>query len=87
MALISATFGQGQLAVQLLARYLEANPAEVESLQLGVEWIYHLKLARTAARSPAEDVKLARTWADAYITARGPQQPLVRRWMDFLEKK
>jgi len=56
-------------------------------LQLGVEWVYHLKLARTAARSPVEDVKLARTWADAYLTAKGPQQPLVRRWMEFLEKK
>ncbi len=87
MALISATFGQGQLAVQLLARHLEANPGDVDSLQLGVEWVYHLKLARAAARSPVEDVKLARTWADAYITAKGPQQPLVRRWMDFLEKK
>jgi hypothetical protein len=87
MALIAATFGQGQLAVQLLARHLEANPSDVASLQLGVEWVYHLKLARTAARSPVEDVKLARTWADAYITAKGPQQPLVRRWMEFLEKK
>lgn len=87
MALIAATFGQGQLAVQLLARHLEANPNDVASLQLGVEWVYHLKLARTAARSPVEDVKLARTWADAYITAKGPQQPLVRRWMEFLEKK
>ncbi len=87
MALIAATFGQGQLAVQLLARHLEAHPDEVESLQLGVEWVYHLKLARTAARTPADDVKLARTWADAYIKAKGPQQPLVRRWMEFLEKK
>jgi tetratricopeptide (TPR) repeat protein len=73
MALIAATFGQG--------------PDEVESLQLGVEWVYHLKLARTAARTPADDVTLARTWADAYIKAKGPQQPLVRRWMEFLEKK
>lgn len=87
MALIAATFGQGQLAVQLLARHLAAKPDEVESLQLGVEWVYHLKLARTAARSPAEDVALARTWADAYIKAKGPQQPLVRRWMEFIEKK
>lgn len=87
MALIAATFGQGQLAVQLMARYLEEHPDDVESLQLGVEWVYHLKLARTAARSPADDVAMARAWADAYIKANGPQQPLVRRWMEFLEKK
>jgi VWFA-related protein len=86
MAMIAATFGQGQQAVRLLARHLEAHPDDVEALQLGVEWMYHLKLARTAARTPADDVKLARTYADAYAKAKGPQQALVRRWIDYLEK-
>ncbi len=86
-AIVSATFGQGQQAVRLLTRYLETNPNDVESLQLGIEWTYHLKLARTAARTPADDVALARTWASAYARLKGPQQSLVRRWMQFLEKK
>jgi len=86
MAMISATFGQGQQAVRLLERYLEAHPNEPESLQLGVEWIYHLKLARAAAHSPAEDAKVARTYANAYIKAKGPQQALVRRWIEYIEK-
>lgn len=86
MAMIAATFGQGQQAVRLLARHLEVHPDDVEALQLGVEWIYHLKLARTAARTPAEDVKLARAYADAYVKAKGPQQALVRRWIEYLEK-
>ncbi|MFN7917742.1 MAG: VWA domain-containing protein [Vicinamibacterales bacterium] len=87
MAVISATFGQGQQAVRLLTRHLAANPNDVESLQLGVEWTYHLKLARASARTPAEDLALARTWAAAYQRLKGPQQPLVRRWMQYLEKK
>ncbi|HUR36146.1 MAG TPA: VWA domain-containing protein [Vicinamibacterales bacterium] len=86
MAMVSATFGQGQQAVRLLERYLEEHPNEPEALQLGVEWIYHLKLARTAAHTPPEDVKLARKYADAYIRLKGPQQALVRRWMEYLEK-
>jgi VWFA-related protein len=86
MAMVAATFGQGQQAVRLLQRYLEVHPDEPDALQLGVEWIYHLKLARTTARTPAEDVKLARGYADAYIKAKGPQQALVKRWMEYLEK-
>ena len=86
MAMVYATFGQGQQAVRLLERYLEAHPNEPEALQLGVEWIYHLKLARAAAHSPAEDAKVARTYANAYIKAKGPQQALVRRWMEYIEK-
>ncbi len=86
MAVIAATFGQGQQAVRLLARHLDAHPDDTEALQLGVEWIYHLRLARTTARTPADDVKLARGYADAYIKANGPQQALVRRWMEFLER-
>ena len=87
MAIVSATFGQGQQAVRLMTRHLEANPNDIESLQLGVEWTYHLKLARTAARTPADDVRQARTWATAYQRLKGPQQPLVRKWMQYLEKK
>jgi VWFA-related protein len=86
MAVINATFGQGQQAVRLLQRYIEAHPNEPDALQLAVEWIYHLKLAHTAARTPAEDVRLARTYADAYIKAKGPQQALVKQWMEYLER-
>jgi Tfp pilus assembly protein PilF len=86
LAMIAATFGQGQQAVRLLSRHIEAHPDDVEALQLGVEWIYHLKLAHAAARTPADDVKLARTYAEAYAKAKGPQQALVRRWVEYLEK-
>ena len=86
MAIIYATFGQGQQAVRLLERYIETHPDEPDALQLGVEWIYHLKLARTAARTPADDVKLARAYADAYLKTKGLQQALVKQWIAFLEK-
>jgi VWFA-related protein len=85
MAMVAATFGQGQQAVRLLARHLEAHPDDVEALQLGVEWNYHLKLAHTAARTPVDDARLARTYADAYAKTKGPQQALVRQWIQFIE--
>ncbi len=86
MAIVYATFGQGQQAVRLLERYVAANPADIDALQMGVEWIYHLKLARAAAQSPADDVKTAKDYADKYIQAKGPQQALVRQWLAYLEK-
>jgi len=86
MALIDATFGQGQQAVRLLQRHLDAHPDDVDALQLGVEWTYHLKLSRTAAISPGEDAKRARRYADAYTKAKGPQQALVRRWIEYIER-
>jgi tetratricopeptide (TPR) repeat protein len=86
MAIVDATFGQGPEAVRLLARYIEAHPDDVEALQLGVEWIYHLTLAHSAARTPAEDVRLAHRYADAYVTAKGPQQALVQQWIEYLDR-
>jgi thioredoxin-like negative regulator of GroEL len=86
MAIVYATFGQGQRAVRMLERYLEANGSDVEALQLAVEWLYHLRLANIAAHSRGDDLKLARTYADAYAKAKGQQQALVRQWMEYLEK-
>ena len=72
--------------MRLLARYLESTPADLDALQMGVEWTYHLKLARAAARTPADDLKQARAWADAYAAAKGQQLALVRQWIEFLGK-
>jgi hypothetical protein len=37
------------------------------------------------ARNPAEDVRHAREYADAYERAKGPQLALVRQWMSAIE--
>ena len=87
MALVYATFGQGDQAVRSLERHIAAHKDDTEALFLGVEWIYQLHSAGAAAHSPAEDVKLARSYADAYAKTKGPQQALVKQWMEFLEKK
>ena len=59
----------------------------VKTLFMAVEWLYQLKSAGAVAHSPAEDLKLARQYADAYSKAKGPQQALVKQWVGFLEKK
>jgi VWFA-related protein len=86
LALIYATFGQGREAVRTLERHLDATPNDAEALALGVEWIYQLQLAGAVARTRAEDVRLARRYADAYARLKGPQAALVREWADAIER-
>jgi hypothetical protein len=52
---------------------------------MGVEWIYNLHSLGATARSRAEDLKIARTYAAAYERANGPQTALVKQWIDFLQ--
>ena len=85
MALLYATFGQGREAVRTLDRYLAGNPDDLEALSMGVEWIYHLHLAGTVARTKAEDAKQARAYANRYERAKGPQLPLVKQWIEYIE--
>jgi len=37
--------------------------------------------------TPADDLKLAKSYADAYSKAKGPQAALVRQWVGFIESK
>ena len=87
LALLYAVFGQGPEAVRTLERYLAARPDDYETLSLGVEWMFHLHTAGAVAHRPADDVKLARGWADAYAKSKGPQSALVKEWMQALEKR
>jgi hypothetical protein len=64
---------------------LTAHADDHSAQLLGIEWIYHLRSAGAVAHSPAEDLKLARGWADRYVKAKGAQTALVRQWIQFLE--
>jgi VWFA-related protein len=85
LALLYATFGQGREALRTLERHLASSPDDPDALYLGVEWIYQLRAAGAVAHSPADDLKLARLWADGYAKAKGPQTALVRQWVTALE--
>jgi VWFA-related protein len=85
LALVYATFGQGSEAVRTLQRHLQAQPGDVEGLAMAVEWLYTLRSLGVSAHSPAEDLKLARSYAAAYEKASGPQVALVKQWLGFLE--
>jgi VWFA-related protein len=85
LAMLYATMGLGREAVRTLQRHLEAEPADVEGLFMGVEWIYNLHILNAVARSKAEDVKMARTYAAAYERGKGPQAALVKQWIEYID--
>ena len=84
LASVYATFGRGREAVRLLEQYLEQTPADVEAARVGVEWLYQINLAGQVVRNREDDLRLARDWAARY--GNGPQQALVRQWLDALER-
>jgi VWFA-related protein len=87
MALVYATLGQGVQAVRSLERHLAVHKDDIEALFMGVEWIYQLRAAGLSAATPADDLKQAKSYADAYSKAKGPQSALVKQWIGFLESK
>jgi VWFA-related protein len=85
LALVYATFGQGAEAVRTMRRHLEAQPRDLEMLAMAVEWLYTLNSLGAFAQSAAEDLRLARSYAEAYEKAGGPQAALVKQWVGFME--
>jgi hypothetical protein len=87
MALIYATFGQGREAVRTIERYLAGRPDDVPAYLMAVEWLYQLRAAGAAAHSPAEDLKLAKSYAEVYTKAKGPQVALLNQWIEAMGGK
>jgi VWFA-related protein len=84
LAMLYGTAGRGREAVRTLERYIEEQRADRDAYYMAVQWIYMVRSAGASVHSPAEDLKLAQTYADAYAKASGPQAALVRQWVDYL---
>jgi VWFA-related protein len=87
MALLYATFGQGREAVRTIERYLSGNPNDPDAYFMAVEWLYQLRAAGAVAHSPAEDLKLARSYAAVYTKTKGPQVALLNQWLEAMAGK
>jgi hypothetical protein len=86
LAVLNATTGRGYEAIQRLQQYLAIKTDDPAALYLGVQWIYEVHRSGAMLRDRATDVALAQSYAEAYRRANGPKQPLVREWLDYLEK-
>jgi tetratricopeptide (TPR) repeat protein len=85
LAMVYGTFGRGREAVRTLERYLGERPVDRDAYYLAVQWLYTVHAAGASVHTPAEDLKLAHTYADAYVKASGPQAALVKQWVDYMD--
>jgi outer membrane protein assembly factor BamD (BamD/ComL family) len=85
LAMVYGSFGRGREAVRTLERYLSAHPDDRDADYMGVLWLYTVHSAGAVVHTPAEDLKLAHTYADAYAKSNGPQLALVKQWLDYLD--
>jgi tetratricopeptide (TPR) repeat protein len=87
LALLYATFGKGLDAVRLLDQSIRDNPSDQPSLFLGVSWMFNAHRAGFVVHDRAEDRRLAHAYADQYLKAGGPNGPLVKQWLGYLDKE
>jgi VWFA-related protein len=85
LALLYAMFGRGREAVRTLERYLTERPDDRDGYYMGVQWLYTLHSNGMVVHNRTQDVQIARDYAAAYEQASGPQVPLVKQWVGFLE--
>jgi VWFA-related protein len=85
LAMLYASFGRGREAVRTLERYLDERKDDRDAYYLGVQWLYTIHSNGATVHGRSEDVARARQYADAYMSARGPQSALVKQWVAFLE--
>jgi VWFA-related protein len=87
LALLYATFGRGLDAVRLLEKSVEKRRDDQSSLFLIVEWIFNTHRGGAVVHDRTEDVRLAHEYAGRYTQAGGLNEPLVRQWLNYLDKE
>ena len=87
LAMLYATFGKGVEAVRLLDQSLRDNPDDQPSLFKCVEWIFNTHRAGFVVRDRAEDLRMAHAYAEQYLKAGGQNEPLIRQWLNYLDKE
>jgi hypothetical protein len=71
--------------VRTLERYLNDRTDDRDAYYVAVQWLYTLHSTGVVVHNRAQDVQLARQYAEAYEQASGPQVPLVKQWVGYLE--
>jgi len=87
LALLYATFGKGIDAVKLLEKSLEGRQDDQASLFRAVEWIFNAHRSGAVVHDRAEDLRLAHEYAALYLKAGGLNEPLIKQWLNYLDKE
>jgi VWFA-related protein len=87
LALLFAMSGRGPDAVKTMERFIDKNPGDARAIFLVVQWLFNLHRAGAIVHGRIDDLQLAREYAARYAKTNAPDRPLVRQWLDYLEKE
>lgn len=87
LAMLYATFGKGVDAVRLLEQSLVDRQDDQPMLFKAVEWIFNTHRGGQLVHDRAEDARLAHEYAARYLKAGGLNEPLVKQWLNYLDKE
>jgi tetratricopeptide (TPR) repeat protein len=87
LAMLYATFGKGVDAVRLLEQSIAHRQDDQAMLFLAVEWIFNAHRGGAMVHDRAEDARLAHDYAARYVKAGGLNEPLVKQWLNYLDKE
>jgi tetratricopeptide (TPR) repeat protein len=77
--------GRGGEAVTVLSSYLEANPSDSAALLAAIFATYSRHLNGPQAATLATDRANIVKWSKAYVSTKGPMQPLVSAWVSHVQ--
>jgi tetratricopeptide (TPR) repeat protein len=87
LALVYATTGNGSEAVRTLDRFLGDHTNDLHSKYLVIEWLFTVHRAGGWVYDRPSDLARARTYAEQYLGSDLPNQPLVKQWLEYLERE
>ncbi|MFN8059762.1 MAG: VWA domain-containing protein [Vicinamibacterales bacterium] len=81
LATAYAMIGRQDDAFTMLEQYLDKRSDDVEALFLALRLLFEARLSGRVYHGPEADASLFKRYADSYVSARGPNQPIVKRWV------
>jgi VWFA-related protein len=86
LAIAQSQMGLQDQAYATITPYLERNPNDADALMVALHALYQVRVTGKSIGTAEEDKTRAAQYARAYIAAKGPLQPLVEKWAEFLAK-
>ena len=84
LAIAQSRVGQHQDAYATITPFLAKNQSDTDALMVALQAIYQVHAEGKSIDSADQDKAKAVEYARAYAAAKGPNQALVDKWLQFL---
>jgi VWFA-related protein len=86
LAIVQSMIGQHEQAYATVTPYLASHGSDADALMVALQAIYQVHAEGKSLDTPEQDKAKATEYARAYAAAKGPNQALVDKWLEFLAK-